>query len=181
MALLVGGVLTAPALAETAFPDVDEDAEYAAAAEYLSSIGVMQGDAQGYFNPDESVTRSQMAALVCRMLGESDDLFVNETRFGDVPISHWASGYIVKAASLGIINGYQDGTFKPDDSVSYEQVLAMLVRAMGKSDEAAEAGGYPDGIIAIAKENGYINQLVAEKGDIMARWQVAVILYNIVT
>ena len=177
--LLAGSMLIASAQAAT-FSDVDADADYAEAAEYLNEIGVMQGDSAGCFNPNKNVTRAQMAALICRMLGETENLSTDGTRFSDVAESYWANKYIIKAASLKIIGGYQDDTFKPDNTVTYEQALAMVVRAMGEMDEADAAGGYPDGILKVAEQNGYTNQLLAQKGDVLARWQVAMILYNVV-
>lgn len=183
-AILVGVMvcmlLSVPAQAGV-FPDIEDGAEYAEAAEYLHEIGVMQGDTSGNFNPDRYVTRAQMAAVICRMLGESEELPDSGTSFSDVPASYWASGYIAKAAELGIINGYKDGTFKPGNTVTYEQALAMVVRATGLEDAAKAAGGYPNGHIEVACECGYTNWLAAEKGDLMARWQIAVMLHNICT
>ena len=50
------------------FSDVAEDADYAAAVDYISDLGIMVGDGTGRFNPDKTVTRAEMAATVCRML-----------------------------------------------------------------------------------------------------------------
>lgn len=69
------------------FPDVADDAPYAEAAEYLNDVGIMQGDEKGNFNPDKTVTRAEMAALICRMLGETENLAKANT-FTDVPVSH---------------------------------------------------------------------------------------------
>lgn len=164
--------------ASASFPDVDESAPYADAVEYLSDTGIMSGDTSGNFNPDKTVTRAQMAAIICRMLGETEALSIDGNRFTDVPESYWANGYIMKAAELGIIGGYQNGSFKPGDTVTYEQALTMVVRAMALEEEATQAGGYPDGYFEIAYEHGYLDQLSAKKGDLMTRWQVAIILYN---
>jgi len=117
--LLIGGILTCPALAAP-FPDVDENAKYADAVAYLSEVGIMCGDDKGNFNPDKTVTRAEMATIICNMLGEADDITKTGGIFNDVPESHWASGYIAKAVSLKIISGYGDGSFGPDDTVTYE-------------------------------------------------------------
>lgn len=160
------------------FPDVDESAPYAEAAEYLNDIGIMQGDAQGNFNPDKTVTRAQMAAIICRMLGETDDLSTDGNRFTDVPETYWANGYIVKAAELGIIGGYQDGSFKPGNEVIYEQALTMVVRAMNLEEVALASGGYPSGYVNVADEYGFTNQLSAKSGNQMSRGQIAILIYN---
>jgi len=173
---LIGGMLTCPALAAP-FPDVDEDAEYADAVEYLSEVGIMCGDDKGNFNPDKTVTRAEMATIICNMMDEVDDAANTEGAFTDVPKSHWASEYISKAVSLGIISGYGDGRFGPDDTVTYEQALTMIVSFVGLSDAAIKYGGYPDGYIFVADDYGYTKQLSAKKGDLLKRWQVAHILY----
>lgn len=139
--LLVVGVLTCPALATSSFPDVADDAAYGEAVEYLNDVGIMQGDTQGNFNPDKAVSRAEMATILCRMLGETEDLEKNDTLFSDVPASHWANSYIAKASELGIINGYGNGKFGPNDTVTYEQAITMVIQATGGASEAQEMGG----------------------------------------
>lgn len=171
-------LLTSTALA-TSFPDVDESAVYADAAEYLNEIGVMQGDTQGNFNPNQTVTRAQMAAIICRTLGEAENLITDGTRFTDVPASYWANGYIARAAELGIISGYQDGTFKPGNTVTYEQAITMVIRAANGDGEAQEIGGYPDGYITLALNFGLLNRIQGKIGDSLSRANVAILIYNL--
>ena len=178
MGLLIGGVLICPAMAASSFPDVDENADYAEAVKYLDDVGIMRGDNNGNFNPNQTVTRAEMATIICNMLGETEDLTVSDT-FSDVSRTHWANKYISKASEFGLVSGYGSGKFGPNDSVTYEQVLTMVVRAMALEEEAIQAGGYPDGYIEIAHERGYINRLSAQKGESLTRWQVAMILYNV--
>ena len=177
--LLACLMMVMPALATSTFPDVPDSAAYAEAAEFLNDVGIMQGDTSGNFNPDKYVTRAQMAAIICRMLGETENLTTDGNRFTDVPASYWANGYIMKVASLGIINGYQDGSFKPNNTVTYEQAVKMVINAAGFSAEAAEKGGYPDGFISVASENGYLNGISMKKGTAMMRWHIAVLCYNV--
>lgn len=170
-------LLTIP-IAATSFPDVPDNAVYADAAEYLNEAGIMQGDAQGNFNPDKSVTRAQMAAILCRMLDETEDLATDGSQFTDVPASYWANGYILKAADLGIIGGYKDGTFKPDNTVTFEQAVTMVVRAVGGETIAQESGGYPSGFLSIAKTYGFLSGVKVASGTEMSRANVAIVLYN---
>lgn len=155
------------------FPDVAADADYAEAAEVLCNMGIMQGTTDGKFNPDSYVTRAQLAAILCRSCGETEGLSADGTLFSDVPESHWANAFIAKVASLGIISGYADGTFRPDNTVTYAQAITMVVRMVGLEDQAKEAGGYPNGYIKIASENGLSGRLEVNQGDLMTRWQIA--------
>lgn len=176
--LLLVGLLICPASAASSFPDVDENADYAEAVEYLKDVGIMRGDDQGHFNPDKTVTRAEMATIICNMLGETQDLTVSD-QFSDVPLTYWANKYITRAKELGFISGYGNGKFGPNDSVTYEQAVTMLIGATGLSEFAIEEGGYPDGYIEVAKDCGYLLNIVAEKGEQLSRWKVAKILYNI--
>lgn len=71
--LLAVGILTCTAFADT-FPDVDNYLEYAEAVEYVCVLGIMVGDDQGNFNPYKTVTCAEMATIICRMLGETENL-----------------------------------------------------------------------------------------------------------
>lgn len=175
--LLALTLLTCPALAASPFPDVEENVSYADAVEFLNDIGIMNGDEKGNFNPNKTVTRAEMAALVCRMLGETENLTVSSV-FTDVPTTHWANRYVAKAAELGIVGGYGNGKFSPEDTVTYEQAITMVVRAVGLNGMAMEYGGYPDGYIQIASESGYLADISSQKGVAMYRYEIAVLLFN---
>lgn len=162
------------------FPDVDSNSSYAAAIEYVSEIGVMVGDNQGNFNPNNIVSRCEMATIVCRVLNQTDNLSKTNT-FTDVPTTHWANAYIGKASQLGIVNGYGGGKFGPGDPVTYEQAITMIVRAIGEGDKAISYGGYPNGFIQVAQEKNLLKGIQATQGQGLSRGAVAVLLYNYYT
>ncbi|MGB4433438.1 MAG: S-layer homology domain-containing protein, partial [Bacillota bacterium] len=125
--------LVSVGFAAAEFPDI-EDHEYASSIEKLATLEVIQGYPDGTFKPDDLVKRSEFAKMIVVMLGleETAELFEGvATVFPDVPGSHWASGYITVAHSLGIINGYPDGTFKPEKEITYHEALKMILTAMG--------------------------------------------------
>lgn len=92
---------------------------------------------QIYQRGEKSITRAEMAAVVCRMLGKENDAekAVGSTAFSDVTSTHWASGYINICAKIGIISGDGDGKFRPEDDVKYEEAIKMIVCAMGYADD----------------------------------------------
>ena len=137
------------------FPDVPASASYAEAVKMLSEAGIIQGDANGRFNPEQTVTRAQAAAFLCRMLGIEETAKVKKsTKFSDVPQNYWASGYVAAIADQGVISGFTDGTFKPNNPVTYAQMIKLLVCAWGYEDESLQKGGYPNGYVAIAEQYG---------------------------
>jgi len=171
-------LLPVSAAAAGPFPDVDENSRYYEAIKFVNSMGIMIGNEKGNFNPDKSVSRAEMATIVCRMLGETENLVTDGSRFSDVPDAHWSNAYVVRAASLGIINGYGDGKYGPDDTVTYEQAITMVVRAMDMEELAVAAGGYPDGYLYTADEQGFLMEIDPQPGEPMNRETVAQILYN---
>jgi hypothetical protein len=177
LVLVLGGSLACPAFAASSFPDVGENASYSEAVDFLKEIGIMQGDSTGNFNPNKAVSRAEMAAILCRMLGETSDL-TTSTQFSDVPLDYWANAYISKVAELGVVGGYGNGKFGPSDIVTYEQAVTMLLRALGYENEAEEAGGYPNGYMAVARDIDILDGLDRELGEPLNRCDVAVILFN---
>ncbi|MBQ2614812.1 MAG: S-layer homology domain-containing protein [Clostridia bacterium] len=142
------------AFAQT-YSDVVETDVYAEAVETLSALGIFTGDDADNdgvmdFRPADTITRAEVAAIVCR-IQNLNIVGAGSTPFVDVPSSHWASGYVAQAAGQGIINGYGDGNFGPDDNVTYEQVVKMLMETLGYNLFANSNGGYPSGYLAAAQ------------------------------
>jgi len=139
-----------------AFDDVDEDATYATDFEVLEAVDVYQGYPDGTAKPDNAITRAEFAAVVVRMLDKekvADAVAGYETSFtDDTAIADWSRGYIIVANSLGIINGYPDGSFKPANNVTYAEAIAMLARAL-KLDDAA-TGSWPTNYLVLGADIG---------------------------
>lgn len=177
--LLTVALLTCSASAKT-FPDVDSNSPYATAIEYVSELGVMVGGSNGNFNPNQIVSRCEMATIICRMLGSAENLPKSEV-FTDVPTTHWANAYVGKVAELGIVGGYGNGKYGPGDPVTYEQAITMIVRTIGEGDRANSNGGYPNGFIKVAQEKNLLNGIQAVQGQGLSRGAVAMLLYNYYT
>lgn len=162
------------------FPDVPASASYAEAVNALHEYGIISGDSKGNFNPSSSITRAEAAAIICRLSG-IDELAkqASTTAFSDVPVSHWSNGYVATAAKQGIINGYGNGRFGPSDSVTYAQIVKMLVCTWDGEDAAVAAGGWPTGYITVAQNRNYLKGLTITDYKYAApRSDVAVLIYN---
>ena len=163
----------------TSFPDVPASAPYAEAVSTLHEYGIINGDNKGNFNPNSSVTRAEAAAIICRLLGmEEEAKQARTTSFTDVPTNHWANGYVAKAAEQGIINGYGNGKFGPSDSVTYVQMVKMLVCAWGYEEDARTAGGWPNGYLSVANSLGIVNTTISDPANAALRADVAVLSNN---
>ena len=112
------------------FSDVKDTEYYSEPVNVLSGLGVIAGFPDGTFKPGDNVTRAQMATMITAALGIPVK-GSGATGFSDVPASHWASGYIAYAVSVGFVAGYPDKTFKPENPVSYNEALTMIVASLG--------------------------------------------------
>ncbi len=163
-----------------AYSDVEAGTAVSEAVAVLSNLDILQGFEDGTFRPDETVTRAQMAAIICRMLGYEEQAQSSKgtTVFADVAGEHWASGYVNVTQAQGIITGYGDGNFGPEDKVTYEQAIKMIVSALGYDIAAARKGGYPSGYLAIASTEGITKRAGGKVYDAAARSTIAVLVYN---
>ena len=119
------------------------------AIEDLTALNIINGDENGNLNLAENVTRAEMAAIVSRMNGNNLPQSPGvQTQFSDVDAEHWASRYIDMAYQMGVINGYGDGTFLPENPVSYSEAIKMVVTTLGYGWYSEQTGGYPGGYIS---------------------------------
>lgn len=163
------------------FQDVPEDANYAKAVSTLAERGIITGDDRGNFNPDATITRAETAAIICRLMGVEEEAKSNRYQvYDDVPASNWASGYIAKATELGVFNGDGTGKFRPNDNVTYEQIIKMLVCVRGYDTQAQRAGGWPNGYISVAKDLGITSGVRFSQTANAPRSAVAMLAYNAV-
>ena len=167
----------------TTFSDVKDDDNYAEAIEMLSNLGILTGDDQDGdgvmdFRPNDTITRAEVAAIVCRVQN-LNNLAQTGTQFTDVTSSHWASGYVAQAAGKGIINGNGDGTFAPEANVKFQDVVKMFVRTLGYEPYVNANGGYPAGDLAAANRYGVLDGVINSGNEAEAtRGQVAQIAFN---
>lgn len=129
--------------------------EYEKAVARLVAFGVLDGYKDGTYRPEQDVTRAEFAKILVEALGigKAAEAAKGKVTFKDVPASHWASGYVNTASGEGLLKGFPDGTFKPEDQVTYAEALTMLVRAVGYQDEFLK-GVWPGSHIAKAAEVG---------------------------
>lgn len=133
-------------------------------------------DYLGKISTDGHVTRAEMAKMLVLMLGLSPSDAV--AKFSDVPSEHWAHRFISRAVAFGIVNGMGDGTFLPDEYITYQQAIKMIVCALGYSVVAERNGGYPHGYtitgvnLGITPDKAVVTK-IADKGEIIVMLQKA--------
>ncbi|MGI6029303.1 MAG: S-layer homology domain-containing protein [Candidatus Heteroscillospira sp.] len=182
LALSLSLSLCLPAAASgVQFPDVTDE-QMQLDVDVLRMMGVVEGDGTGYFRPQDKLTRAQFCKMAVIVLDRGDEEYIyrNRTIFPDVRSNHWARGYINLAVSAEqkIIIGNGDGTFRPDDQITYAQAVTMLMRMLGYSD--ADAGMlWPQGYMELAADCGLTKGINLANGDAINRGQAARIFCNL--
>ena len=134
--LLTDSTRKAYATSYNSFKDVPATAWYNTAVSTMAKLGIVNGGADGYFRPNDPITRAEIAAMIARCDGAY--YTGTSTVFSDT-YGHWAAGYIDRAYELGWINGYPDGTFGPDKTVTRAELMAMVNRATGRAPKSTSA------------------------------------------
>ena len=115
---------------------------YSEAVDVLSEAKVIDGYADGAFNPSNTLTRGAAAKIICNLIlgpTTASALVADAAPYKDVPTNHTFAGYIAYCQKEGIISGYADGTFKPANSLTGYAFMKMLLGALGYK---AEQEGY---------------------------------------
>lgn len=110
------------------FPDVPTDYWAFAAIGALSEREVINGYPDGTFKPENKVTRAEFAKMIL-LTFNLEPVSTQATTFPDVLVSHWAHSYIEAAVAYGLVQGYPDGTFRPEGKVTMAEAITLIVRA----------------------------------------------------
>ncbi|MBE6032028.1 MAG: S-layer homology domain-containing protein [Clostridiales bacterium] len=153
--------------------------KYEGAVAVLGALDVVSGYPDGTFKPEKVVTRAEMCKLIITALSLDDYVTGSYAAYPDVAGSHWATSYIAYATSLGIITGYPDGTFRPENPVTYQEAAAMLVRALGYQDQYL-VGAWPASHVNVAMSEGILKGVVATAAG-ANRGDIALMVYNTLT
>ena len=120
---------------KSGFRDVATGSWYNTYVATLNNAGVITDSSNGYFRPNEAITRAELAA----MLANFTETAGAANYFNDVSASYWAANAIAICAKLGWITGYPDGSFRPDRNVTRAELMAMINRATGRAPKSADA------------------------------------------
>lgn len=134
-ALLASSMIALPSFmpakaAQMSFGDVDESGWYYEAVKFVYDKGIMNGVDENIFSPNGSLTRAEFVTILCRMSGGEEKV---TNSFTDVSPDAWYAGYVGWGADEGVVNGYEDKTFKPNAPMSRQEMAAALIRYIDAS------------------------------------------------
>ncbi|WP_432406916.1 S-layer homology domain-containing protein [Wukongibacter sp. M2B1] len=145
----------------------------------LMAFGIVEGTGNGQYNPEAPLTREQFTKIMVELLGMGDavDAAPRKVIFRDVLPDGWSGGYIYLAVSQGIINGYGDGFFKPQEKVTLGEAVTIILRGLGYKDEFLN-GEWPNNYILKASELGLLDGIEINKDSQINRGIAALLINN---
>ena len=181
---MLASLLVVPAgaasAATTRFSDITDNYT-ATAVETLRLMGVLDGYGDGTFRPNAVLTRAQFCKMAVYAMNGSSELgrYSTVTIFPDVKPSLWAASYINMAAKKGVIAGFADGKFKPNQTVTAGQAVTILMRGLGYKDENM-GGVWPQGYMAEAQTCGLLKSTgITSAYSALTRGQAAKLFLNL--
>lgn len=145
----------------------------------LNDLEIMVGDGDGNYRLDDNVSRAEFTKIAVSASKAKNTVAVGAkvSPFTDVTYKHWSAPYVRAAVTAGIAEGYIDATFRPDNTVSYEEALTMLLRVLGYTTD--DFGfSWPYGQVGLADSLDITKNTDANIGDALTRRQVARLVYN---
>lgn len=139
-AICVSTVPAATAASQT-FTDVPEDSPYSQAIQAAVEQGFMGGYGEGKFGPDDSVTRAQIVQVLYNKYGEGTG---TDSGFTDVAADMWYAKAVTWAVRRGVVSGYGNGKFGPDDTLTREQIATIFYNFAGRPEVDGDLNEYTD-------------------------------------
>lgn len=144
-----------------AFADVAASHWAQASIAQAARMHVLDGYPDGSFKPEQPITRGEMATVAARLL--SGDATGQAAAFAD-SAGHWARAAIAKAAAAGVIDGYPDGTFRPDKALTRAEAVVMINKLLGRAPYLDAPAQWPD-VPAGSWAFGHIQEASVDRGS----------------
>ena len=145
------------------------------AIDVIETLGIVNGYGNDIFGPNDVLTRSQLCTMLTRAL-YGDPIYTSTVSFKDVPANHWANAYINTAAIYGLMVGYGGGYFGPEDEITYTQMAAVIMKALGYD---CSKMSWPAGVNSMGHTLGlFDNVKFADYTNGCTRAHAAQMIYN---
>ncbi len=145
----------------------------------LYTLNIMVGDENGELHLEKTITRAEAIKMICVAGSIEPQVPGGQTCiFPDVDKRHWAYQYICAAQNQGLIHGDEFGNFNPENNITNEEVIKIIVCLLGYDVRAEESGGYPGGYTREATRLGITDGLQLEVGVPAVRYDVGIMICN---
>lgn len=150
------------------------------AGAFLYDIGIFKGYPDGTLRLEMNIKRAEFCTLIVRLLNSEDDIRYHITKdsFVDVEKDFWGRGFVNTASELGFVLGYEDGSFKPNNNITYAEAITILLRVLDEEKNIADASNWPYAYIEKATDLGLTVNMMRDASHIVNRGEVAALIYN---
>ncbi len=171
-------ILSISTISFATFSDMPQNEKYQTAINGLVDKGVLNGYDNGLFLPSNSITRAEFVKMIVTATNAKGS---EENSFSDIEENYWAKEFIDIAVKNNFVKGYEDNTFRPEDNISYGEVVTVIIRALAKDTKLNDTLVWPMNYMNAAEtlnlfDGYYTNDLVADNSA--RRDNVALILWN---
>lgn len=151
-------------------------------AQVVGALDIMVGDENGNLNLDQSVTRAQFITMAIKASPMGEQVGEAATSpYPDVPRRHWSAGYVAAAVQMGLISGYLDGTFRPDNRITLAEGVTIVLKLLGYTGSDF-SGAYPTAQMSLYRSLDLDEGVVTEKSDEdMTRLDAMYLFYNLLS
>ena len=147
------------------------------AIEVLQAVGIMTGDDEGNFNPDQNVTRNEMAVIMCNLMDYTVSSYAGTAPFTDVP--SWAEPYVAACWTHSITGGTSATTYGGDDPVTTSQAALMLMKALGYFQYQSDFGSdWQVATVSKGSQIGIFDDIDTAAAEALTRNDVAQMVLN---
>lgn len=178
--ILICTLLFASFYPQKVFSSVDNSLEDKA-ANALVSLRIMRGYEDGTLKLENPIKRSEFITLIVNSLGYplySEDKN-SSVFFSDISKNHWAYNHIQTAVKNELVLGYPDNTIMPDNTITYAEALAVLIRTLGYEETLTSS--WPDNVIDKANELELNKNILLDSNKELTRGEMSLLIYNSLT
>lgn len=145
----------------------------------MAELNIMVGDDDGSLRLDDAVSRAEFTKMVMNASEYKNNIAFNQmtSTFSDVPYTHWAAPYVRLAVTKGVVTGYPDATFRPENTVLFEEAVSICVRLLGYTEEDY-GSSWPSGQISLAENLGLTEDVASSAGEALTRRGAMYLIYN---
>lgn len=142
-------------------------------AQNLQEQGIIEGYEDGELHLEKTLTRAEFTKMFSDAFLKDKSETGSDINFTDVSDDYWGYKYIAKAVKAGIISGFDDGTFRPEDIVTYEQAVTMIVNYLEKGNKK-----YPEEYVMSAIDKGITDSVKTLIGEKITRGDAVYLIDN---
>ncbi len=169
---------------ETVFTDVPDDHSNAQAIMFVRSEGIVKGYDDGTFRPDQTINRAEFTKIIiaANFSPEEIDACESDNLFSDVTQHDWFADFVCIAKNSEVIGGYEDGSFKPGNSVNFAEAAKIVVNAFVIETDPEDHLGiwWRPYVFALARIGG-LPQSFTDPNQLLTRGEMAEIIYRVMT